>query len=105
MTVLNVPSRPAEDEPAAAAASGNDGGGVRQISLLREPATLVAAEGTPTARRPRGEGWLDSWLETRSDLVRLRATNPMLDAVIDEIDGRRIRIGDQWLGLLGREDG
>src|SRR3954470_6734287 len=32
-----------------------------------------------------------------SDLERLRATNPMLDAVIDEIDGRRIRIGDHWL--------
>lgn len=31
------------------------------------------------------------------DLERLRRTNPMMDAVIDEIDGRHIRIGDQWL--------
>ncbi len=31
------------------------------------------------------------------DLDRLRRTNPMYDAVIEEIDGRRIRIGDQWL--------
>jgi 8-amino-7-oxononanoate synthase len=31
------------------------------------------------------------------DLDRLRRTSPMYDAVIDEIDGRRIRIGDQWL--------
>jgi 7-keto-8-aminopelargonate synthetase-like enzyme len=31
------------------------------------------------------------------DLDRLRRTNPMFDAVIEEIDGRRIRIGDQWL--------
>jgi 7-keto-8-aminopelargonate synthetase-like enzyme len=31
------------------------------------------------------------------DLDRLRRSSPMYDAVIDEIDGRRIRIGDQWL--------
>lgn len=31
------------------------------------------------------------------DLDRLRRLNPMYDAVIDEIDGRMIRIGDQWL--------
>jgi 8-amino-7-oxononanoate synthase len=31
------------------------------------------------------------------DLDRLRRTNRMFDAVIEEIDGRRIRIGDQWL--------
>jgi 8-amino-7-oxononanoate synthase len=32
-----------------------------------------------------------------ADLDRLRQKNPMYDAVIDEIDGRMIRIGDQWL--------
>ncbi len=32
-----------------------------------------------------------------SDLERLRASSPMYDAVIDEIRGRRIRIGDRWL--------
>src|SRR4051794_24995901 len=31
------------------------------------------------------------------DLDRLRRTSLMYDAVIEEIDGRRIRIGDQWL--------
>ncbi len=31
------------------------------------------------------------------DLDRLRRTNPMYDAVIEEIAGRRIRIGDHWL--------
>jgi len=31
------------------------------------------------------------------DLDRLRRTNPMYDAVIEEIAGRRIRIGSQWL--------
>jgi 8-amino-7-oxononanoate synthase len=31
------------------------------------------------------------------DLARLKASHPMLDAVIDEQEGRRIRIGDHWL--------
>jgi 8-amino-7-oxononanoate synthase len=30
-------------------------------------------------------------------LAQLRATNPMLDAVIDEVRGRRIRVGRHWL--------
>jgi 8-amino-7-oxononanoate synthase len=32
-----------------------------------------------------------------SDLTRLTNTHPMMDAVIDEQEGRRIRIGDHWL--------
>jgi 8-amino-7-oxononanoate synthase len=31
------------------------------------------------------------------DLERLRTSSPMYDATIDEIDGRRIRVGDHWL--------
>jgi 8-amino-7-oxononanoate synthase len=46
-----------------------------------------------TVRRP----WLDHWLETCRDLTDLKASHPMMDAVIDEIDGRMIRVGDQWL--------
>ena len=36
-------------------------------------------------------------METVADLDRLKRSHPMLDAVIDEQDGRRIRIGDRWL--------
>jgi 8-amino-7-oxononanoate synthase len=32
-----------------------------------------------------------------TDLARLQAAHPMSDAVIDEIDGRQIRIGEHWL--------
>ena len=32
-----------------------------------------------------------------ADLERLRSSNPMYDATIDEIDGRRIRVGGHWL--------
>src|SRR5512133_3291118 len=41
--------------------------------------------------------WLARWLETNAELTRLQQTNPMLDAIVDEQDGRRIRIGDHWL--------
>ena len=36
-------------------------------------------------------------MESCWELARLRATNRMMDAVVDEIDGRLIRIGDRWL--------
>ncbi|MGH9265621.1 MAG: aminotransferase class I/II-fold pyridoxal phosphate-dependent enzyme [Acidimicrobiales bacterium] len=85
MTILDVAPPLAEDPP------------VRQISLRRELATLPSAAGEPPERRRRDDGWLERWLDTCSDLARLQATNPMLDAVIDEIDGRRIRIGHHWL--------
>ena len=88
MTVLDVP--PAQDEELVAPTG-------RQISLRRELASLPIAAGEPPARRRKDDGWLERWLDTCSDLARLQATNPMLDAVIDEIDGRRIRIGDHWL--------
>src|SRR4249919_1118091 len=41
--------------------------------------------------------WIDRWLAACHDLAELERSNPMTDAVIDEIDGRMIRIGDQWL--------
>jgi len=41
--------------------------------------------------------WLDRWLAACADLARLKARNPMLDAVVAEVDGRRIRVGGHWL--------
>ncbi len=41
--------------------------------------------------------WVDRWLAACGDLAELERTHPMTDAVIDEIDGRMIRVGDQWL--------
>src|SRR3954471_9256572 len=55
------------------------------------PASLE--RNAPAARRP----WVEHWLETCRDLADLKATHPMMDAVIDEIDGRMIRVGDRWL--------
>jgi 8-amino-7-oxononanoate synthase len=52
----------------------------------------------PRAVAARGrKPWLERWLETCRDLSELTETHPMMDAVIDEIDGRMIRVGDRWL--------
>jgi 8-amino-7-oxononanoate synthase len=55
--------------------------------------SLRAPEPAATGRRP----WLEHWLETCRDLQDLKESHPMMDAVIDEVDGRMIRIGDHWL--------
>ena len=49
--------------------------------------------------RPAGPpaAWIDKWLSACHDLAALERSNPMTDAVIDEIDGRMIRVGDRWL--------
>lgn len=51
----------------------------------------------PQALRHDTDRWLDRWMETVPDLARLKGSRPMLDAVIDEQYGRRIRISDRWL--------
>src|SRR5215468_4677519 len=45
----------------------------------------------------RHDRWLERWIRSTEDLARLQYSHHMVDAVIDEIDGRQIRIGDQWL--------
>jgi 8-amino-7-oxononanoate synthase len=46
---------------------------------------------------PAATPWIDRWLDACRDLAELERSNPMTDAVIEEIDGRMIRIGDKWL--------
>ena len=41
--------------------------------------------------------WLARWLAACTDLEDLFAHHHLLDATIEEIDGRRIRVGDRWL--------
>ncbi len=50
----------------------------------------------PVSSPARGR-WIDHWLETLQDLEALRASHPMMDAVIEEVDGRMIRVGERWL--------
>jgi 8-amino-7-oxononanoate synthase len=50
----------------------------------------------PTSSRSAAR-WIDHWMEAVHDIETLRAGHPMMDAVIEEIDGRMIRVGHQWL--------
>jgi 8-amino-7-oxononanoate synthase len=71
----------------------------RPSSQPRRRETDVPAGPVPVGKphRRTEDGWLERWMETVSDLARLKNSHPMLDAVIDEQVGRRIRVGDQWL--------
>jgi 8-amino-7-oxononanoate synthase len=77
---------------------------VTEVSVRSRPDRLRPA--APAAVDPRealrwGERqhdrWLERWIRSTEDLARLQYSHRMLDAVIDEIDGRQIRVGDQWL--------
>jgi 8-amino-7-oxononanoate synthase len=63
----------------------------------RESDVLVPRPLRDKPLRRESDSWLERWMATVEDLARLKASHPMLDAVIDEQDGRRIRIGDHWL--------
>jgi 8-amino-7-oxononanoate synthase len=49
------------------------------------------------SKRRTEDTWLERWMRTTSDLARLQYSHRMVDAVIDEVDGRNIRIGEKWL--------
>ncbi len=53
--------------------------------------------GRPASASTTANPAVAKWLAACSDLSQLQAGHPMSDAVIDQIDGRRIRIGRHWL--------
>jgi len=59
------------------------------------PMTARISAGSPAALP--ATAWIDKWLAAVHDLAELERSNPMTDAVVEEIDGRMIRVGDQWL--------
>jgi 8-amino-7-oxononanoate synthase len=60
-------------------------------------ATTVPAAAVDLADRPAPGSWLARWLAACADLQELFAHHQLLDAVIQEVRGRRIRVGDRWL--------
>jgi 8-amino-7-oxononanoate synthase len=57
----------------------------------------MSARASAGPRPAAPSAWIDKWLAACHDLAALERSNPMTDAVIDEIDGRMIRVGDRWL--------
>ncbi|MFE0463088.1 aminotransferase class I/II-fold pyridoxal phosphate-dependent enzyme [Kitasatospora sp. NPDC058965] len=92
--------------PARGAGSDATAAG-RTAGSAPHPSAASRGPATPTQPAPAGEeADMADVSHARStvrrdprwgDLERLRQANPMSDAVIDEIRGRRIRCGDHWL--------
>src|SRR5690242_11422526 len=64
--------------------------------VMARPSSRRVPAHAPAPASP-GARWIDRWLATVADLAALKDSHPMLDAVIDEVDGRMIRIGERWL--------
>ncbi len=62
-----------------------------------QPDGTGAKPGDVKSLRRTGDTWLERWIGTTADLARLQYSHRMVDAVIDEIDGRAIRVGEHWL--------
>jgi 8-amino-7-oxononanoate synthase len=62
----------------------------------RAAATVPAAT-LDLVGHPTPSGWLARWLAACTDLQGLVDHHQLLDAVIQEVRGRRIRVGGRWL--------
>jgi 8-amino-7-oxononanoate synthase len=69
----------------------------RAPTTSRKAASRTPSPASRAPSRQKGGRWIDHWLDSLHDIDSLRAAHPMMDAVIDEVNGRMIRVGDQWL--------
>jgi diguanylate cyclase (GGDEF)-like protein len=74
-----LPTVPPADEPLAGGQLSSSG---------TTPAAKVFRDGGPH---------VESQAEMVRDLTALKRSHPMMDAVVEEIDGRMIRVGSRWL--------
>jgi 8-amino-7-oxononanoate synthase len=71
------------------------GRNAKDLASAADMLTMAARASVP--RAPVTPVWIDRWLAACHDLAELERSHPMTDAVIEELDGRMIRVGDQWL--------
>jgi len=64
---------------------------------MTSPALSSYGHASMVTDTPRPESDAGRRDQRWGDLERLRASHPMMDAVIEEVRGRRIRVGDHWL--------
>ncbi|HXB66442.1 MAG TPA: aminotransferase class I/II-fold pyridoxal phosphate-dependent enzyme [Solirubrobacteraceae bacterium] len=86
---------PAIDLDALLRAQPPPGSGREEIDAAGEPNQLDGAGGQ--TRNGNGRPASGNPSEALRDLTALTRSHPMMDAVIEEIDGRMIRVGSQWL--------
>ncbi len=63
----------------------------------RPTAAKILAPVVDLVDRPAPGSWLARWLDACADLQELFAHHQLLDAVIQEVSGRRIRVDGRWL--------
>src|SRR5438105_9515376 len=51
--------------------------------------------------RREADHWLAEWLRTSAGLAKLQRHQPLVDAVIEQAEGRMVRVGGQWLADFG----
>lgn len=85
--------------PHSAEPPERDSGGRRALSGKALPAPARPADPRVSLGwgQRQHDRWLERWIRSTEDLARLQYSHRMVDAVIEEIDGRDIRVGDQWL--------
>jgi diguanylate cyclase (GGDEF)-like protein len=66
------------------------------LATAEQLGTLPAAESSSNGQSSNGHKPVENPPALR-DLTALTRSHPMMDAVIEEIDGRQIRVGSQWL--------
>ena len=69
----------------------------RPLDRPRPAAATVLAAAVDLVDRPAPTSWLARWLAACADLRELFADHELLDAVIQEVSGRRIRVDGRWL--------
>jgi 8-amino-7-oxononanoate synthase len=67
------------------------------MATPRAPATVPDTMPTPAANGQASDAEASALPPALRDLSALKRSHPMMDAVIDQIDGRMIRVGEQWL--------
>ncbi len=63
----------------------------------QQPAGTILPPAVDLVDRPAPNGWLARWLAACADLQELFAHHQLLDAVIQQVRGRRIRVDGRWL--------
>ena len=78
---------------------GGEGDLPQMAGRLQMPARSASTEAREALRwgDRHHDRWLERWIRSTTDLHRLQYSHRMVDAVIEEIDGRYIRVGDHWL--------
>jgi 8-amino-7-oxononanoate synthase len=79
------------------AAQSNGPGNAGWSRRVRPADRLHQRQLDGSLRRRRDDRWMERWTRMTQDLAHLQYSHRMVDAVIEEIDGRYIRIGEQWL--------